>query len=311
MNSQGTAPPQVELLTYADPQPVPQIPNRVLGVEDILEEAAKIKYGRRIHFLRTAATDAELLRFWNNLRISIRPVDTEPREVGRSTVDVVTKDYINNGSEQDVSVIELSKPAGIAKGSSAEWYVKNGLSWSVSSNVGGNIMRLAAMVPVSGTVGAVGSITKQRLEEDAIGHTLSADSLMFRYKKEERVVVPPHSKVTVSIISYAIRYSFNYTLQLSALATDIISIKFRTPCQACWACCCIVCCTSSGFITARELLTAVQLPGYSEGSRWVHFMQDGVLSWVGDGVKVQKEELSLSSAFAYGNIHSDSLEKIS
>ena len=210
-----------------------------------------------------------------------------------------------------MSVIEVSKPAGIAKGSSAEWYVKNGLSWSVSSNVGGNIMRLAAMVPVSGTVGAVGSITKQRLEEDAIGHTLSADSLMFRYKKEERVVVPPHSKVTVSIISYAIRYSFNYTLQLSALATDIISIKFRTPCQACWACCCIVCCTSSGFITARELLTAVQLPGYSEVSRWVHFTQDGVLSWVGDGVKVQKEELSLSSAFAYGNIHSDSLEKIS
>ena len=51
----------------------------------------------------------------------------------------------------------------------------------------------------------------------------------------------------------------------------------------------------------------MQLPG----SGWVHFTQDGVLSWVGDGVKVQKEELSLSSAFAYGNIHSDSLEKIS
>ena len=309
MDSQGTAPPQVELLTYADPQPVQQIPNRVLAVEDLLEEAAKIKYGRRIHFLRTAATDAELQRFWNNLRISIRPVDTEPREVGRSTVDVVTKDYINNGSEQDVSIIDISKPAGIAKGSSAEWYVKNGLSWAVSSNVGGNIMRLAAMVPVSGTVGAVGSITKQRLEEDAIGHTLSADSLTFKYRKEERVVVPPHSKVTVSIISYAIRYSFNYTLQLSALATDIIPIKFRTPCQACCACCCLVlCCTSSGFITARELLTAVQLPGYSEGSGWVHFMQDGVLSWVGDGVKVQKEELSLSSTSATGN---DLFEKVS
>lgn len=308
MNSQGTAPPQVELLTYADPQPVQQIPNRVLAVEDLLEEAAKIKYGRRIHFLRTAATDAELQKFWNNLRISVRPVDTEPREVGRSTVDVVTKDYINNGSEQDVSIIDLSKPAGIAKGSSAEWYVKNGLSWAVSSNVGGNIMRLAAMVPVSGTVGAVGSITKQRLEEDAIGHTLSADSLTFKYRKEERVVVPPYSKVTVSIISYAIRYSFNYTLQLSALATDTISIKFRTPCQACWACCCLVCCTSSGFITARELLTAVQLPGYSEGSGWVHFTQDGVLSWVGDGVKVQKEELSLSSTSATGN---DLLEKVS
>ena len=298
----------MELLTYANPQPVQQIPNRVFSVEDLLEEAAKIKYGRSIHFLRTAATDAELQKFWNNLRISIRPVDTKPREVGRSTVDVVTKDYINNGSEQDVSVIEVSKPAGIAKGSSAEWYVKNGLSWAVSSNVGGNIMRLAAMVPVSGTVGAVGSITKQRLEEDAIGHTLSADSLTFKYRKEERVIVPPHSKVTVSIISYAIRYSFNYTLQLSALATNIIPVKFRTPCQACWACCCVICCTSSGYITARELLTAVQLPGYSEGSGWVHFTQDGVLSWVGDGVKVQKEELSLSSTSATGN---DLLEKVS
>ena len=309
----------MELLTYADPQPVQQIPDIVFSVEDLLEEAAKIKYGERIRLLRTAATEAELQRFWNNLRISIRPVDTKPREVGRSTVDVITKDYINNGSEQDVSVIEVSKPAGIAKGSSAEWYVKNGLSWSVSSNVGGNIMRLAAMVPVSGTVGAVGSITKQRLEEDAIGHTLSADSLTFQYKKEEKIIVPPHSKVTVSIISYAIRYSFNYTLQLSALATDTISIKFRTPCQACCVCCLadIVCCArvfcaTSGFITARELLTAVQLPGYSEGSGWVHFTQDGVLSWVGDGAKVQKEELPLSSAFAAGNIRSNLLfEKMS
>ena len=62
--------------------------------------------------------------------------------------------------------------------------------------------------------------------------------------------------------------------------------------------------------TARELLTAVQLPGYSEGSGWVHFTQDGVLSWVGDGVKVQKKELSLSSASATGNVHSDLFEKV-
>ena len=36
------------------------------------------------------------------------------------------KDYANGGSEKDESTIELSKPAGIAKGSSAEWYVKYG-----------------------------------------------------------------------------------------------------------------------------------------------------------------------------------------
>lgn len=287
----------VELLTYGRPQPIRQIANRVVTIGQLLEQASKIKYGRRIRLLSTPATDAELERFWNNLRVSIRPVDTEPREVGRSIVDITTKDYTNGGSEKDESTIELSKPAGIAKGSSAEWYVKKGLSWSVSSNVGSNIMRLAAMVPVSGTVGAVGLITKQRLEEDSIGQTLGADSLMLQYKKQEKVVVPPHSKVTVTITSYAIRYSFNYTLQLSALATDAISIQFRTPFQdflaGCCCCCCAGCCKSMGFITARELLTAMQLPGYSEGSGWVHFIQDGVLSWVGDAVEVQKKEQPL------------------
>ena len=283
----------VELLTYGRP-PIRQTANRVVTVRQLLEQAVRNKYGRRIRLLSTPATDAELERFWNNLRISIRPVDTEPKEVGRSIVDITTKDYINNGSEKDESTIEISKPTGIAKGSSAEWYVKNGLSWSVNSNVGSNIMRLAAMVPVSGTVGAVGLITKQRLEEDSIGHTLGADSLMLQYKKQEKVVVPPHSKVTVSVTSYAIRYSFNYTLQLSALATDAISIQFRTPCQNIWAGCCTGCCKSTGYITARELLTAMQLPGYSEGSGWVHFTQDGVLSWVGDAVKVQKKEQPLS-----------------
>ena len=289
----------VELLTYGRPQPIRQIANRVVTIGQLLEQASKIKYGRRIRLLSTPATDAELERFWNNLRVSIRPVDTEPREVGRSIVDITTKDYTNGGSEKDESTIELSKPAGIAKGSSAEWYVKKGLSWSVSSNVGSNIMRLAAMVPVSGTVGAVGLITKQWLEEDSIGQTLGADSLMLQYKKQEKVVVPPHSKVTVTITSYAIRYSFNYTLQLSALATDAISIQFRTPFQdflagcCCCCCCCAGCCKSMGFITARELLTAMQLPGYSEGSGWVHFIQDGVLSWVGDAVEVQKKEQPL------------------
>ena len=33
---------------------------------------------------------------------------------------------------------------------------------------------------------------------------------------------------------------------------------------------------SSGFITARELLTARHLPGYCEESDWVHLTQDGV-----------------------------------
>ena len=296
---QGTAEPEeavahsVELLTYGQRQPT-HMPNQVLSVASLLEEAARIKYGRRISFLWTSATDAQLKHFWDNLRISIRPVDTEPREVGRSIVDITTKDYVNSGSESDESTIEIYKPAGIAKGTSAEWYVQNGLTWGVSSTIGTNIMRLAALVPVRGTVGAVGSITKRRLEEEALGHTLSADTLSFTYKREEKIVVPPRSKVTVTITSYAIRYSFHYTLQLSALQSEAISIKFRTPFQDCWGGCCPGCCTSSGFITARELLTASLLPGYCEESDWVHFTQDGVLSWVGDGSKVQKIEQRLS-----------------
>ena len=93
----------MELLTYADPQPVQQIPDIVFSVEDLLEEAAKIKYGERIRLLRTAATEAELQRFWNNLHNSIRPVDTKPREVGRSTVDVITKDYVNNYKQNKIT----------------------------------------------------------------------------------------------------------------------------------------------------------------------------------------------------------------
>ena len=295
---QGTAEPEeasVELLTYGQRQPT-HMPNQVLSVASLLEEAARIKYGRRISFVWTPETDAQLKHFWDNLRISIRPVDTEPREVGRSIVDITTKDYVNSGSESDESTVEIYKPAGIAKGTSAEWYVQNGLTWGVSSTVGTNIMRLAALVPVRGTVGAVGSITNRRLEEEALGHTLSADTLSFTYKREEKIVVPPRSKVTVTITSYAIRYSFHYTLQLRALQSEAISIKFRTPFQDFWGSCLdlLGCCRSSGFITARELLTASLLPGYGEESDWVHFTQDGVLSWVGDGSKVQKIEQPLS-----------------
>jgi len=140
----------------------------------------------------------------------------------------------------------------------------------------------------------VGSITQQRLVREALGHSLSADTLSFAYKREEKVVVPPRSKVSVTITSYAIRYSFHYTLQFSALQSEAISIKFRTKFQDCWGGCCLGCCTSSGFITARELLTATPLPGFSEDSNWVHFTQDGILSWVGDGSKVQKIEHPLS-----------------
>ena len=303
---QGIAEPEsgahahrVELLTYGQRQPAYRTSQQLqLTVAELLEEAARIKYGRRIRFLYTSATEAQLQRFWDNLRISIRPVDTEPREVGRSVIDITTKDYVNSGSEKDESIVEICKPAGVAKGTSAEWYVQNGLTWSVSSNIGTNIMRLAAMVPVRGTVGAMGSITQQKLTQEALGHSLSADTLSFTYKREEKVVVPPRSKVTVTITSYAIRYSFHYTLQFSALQSEEISIKFRTKFQDYWGgCClgcCLGCCVSSGIITARELLTAMPLPGFSEDSNWVRFTQDGVLSWVGDGSKVQKIEHPLS-----------------
>jgi len=284
---------RVELLTYGQRQPAYR-PNQQWTVARLLEEAARIKYGRRIRFLYTSATEGQLQRFWDNLRVSIKPVDTEPREVGRSIVDITTKDYVNSGSESDESIVEICKPAGVAKGTSAEWYVQNGLTWSVSSNIGTNIMRLAAMVPVRGTVGAVGSITQQRLVREALGHSLSADTLSFAYKREEKVVVPPRSKVSVTITSYAIRYSFHYTLQFSALQSEEISIKFRTKFQDYWGGCCLGCCVSSGIITARELLTAMPLPGFSEDSNWVRFTQEGILSWVGDGSKVQKIEHPLS-----------------
>ena len=39
--------------------------------------------------------------------------------------------------------------------------------------------------------------------------------------------------------------------------------------------------------SCRQL--CMQLPGYSEGSGWAHFIQDGVLSWMGDA-EVQKKE---------------------
>ena len=59
---------RLELLMYGQRQPAYRT-NQQWTVAGLLEEAARIKYGR---FLYTSAAEGQLQRFWDNLRVRHR-----------------------------------------------------------------------------------------------------------------------------------------------------------------------------------------------------------------------------------------------
>lgn len=188
--------------------------------------------------------------------------------------------------EADESSVNISKSSGSERSTTADWTSTTGVEFGASANIGASVMGLAAMVPVGGNIGFGGSISKQKTDSKHFGKS-SCDTFTISYTQDEKISVPPCTKVTATITTYSVTHRMEYEVEFGCEAYNFIPVRYQTSLQSCFG----GLCSKSGYITAAELLNS--LPGFRRADGLVFFKQEGALSWVGGRAKVEKEETAL------------------
>ena len=252
-------------------------PKNTTTLWELYERAAKGKYGRNITVLKVPFTEDKV----NNIDFDIIVADKEkePREVTRTIVDINMKEYTNHGKEyEDETMVRVSKGSSTVKGNRYHFSTTKGVDFGVGANFGATVMNVA-QAGVSAHFNMSKSTTEGTEVSDQKGFT-------FSYVQEEKIKIPPGKSANVKITTYSMKYEMNYTLKFSVKKTASIPVRYRTGWQQ------MFCglCNSSGFVNIHDMITS--LPNYNgdDEDNTASFTQDGTLSWIGEGCKVDKME---------------------
>ena len=248
---------------------------------EVLERAAKTKFGYNIKVVkaRWITKQVEDLSFI----ISVVKADPAPTEKSRTIADINMKEYFNpSDTSVDETTVRITKKNTRSLENRYQFSTTKGVSWGVGGNIGAQVMGLATAggsASIGGSYGKQKSTTTENEQSQAHGFEIG-------YEQEEKICVQPHTKMKATITTYAMKYEQGYTIKLSLPKGVTLNLMYKNRCNQ-W------CCGASlGRISASELLS--ELPGYSEEDDVVSFLQDGTLSWIGEGSKVEKSVEPLS-----------------
>ena len=218
--------------------------------------------------------------------ISVVKVDSEPREKTRTTADIHMKEYLNPSDKaEDETIVRISKKRTTSLGSRYQFSSTTGVNWGLNGNIGVQVMGLA-MAGGNASIGANYSKSKSTTSENEQNE---AKGFEFRYEQEEKISVQPHTRVTALITTYAMKYEQQYTIKLGLPKDLSLNLMYKNCCNRwCFG-------ASWGRISASELLW--DLSGYEEEEDTVSFLQDGIVSWIGEGSKIDKTVEALSRSY--------------
>lgn len=244
---------------------------------DLYEQAARQKYGDRIRIFNYSSVVQQLYDL--DFRISIESADEAPREVRRTIVDVNVKEYSNcSDKETDETLVTVNKKGPQSMENRYKFSTTVLDRWGFATDhIGALVMAIAVnggSISIHSRYGKKSATT----EEKGVDYTLG-------YKQQEKILVPPKTRVQARVTSYSIKYKQGYVLRFSTPSTGGVPVSYLTRCQqmfCCWECRG----SKKGFITAPELLQS--LPGFRNQNGVASFVQQGTLSWIGEGINTDK-----------------------
>ena len=250
---------------------------------ELYERAAKARYGENI---RVRKTDFHQSKVDNiDFEVSIVDVESEPREVRRTIVDINMKEYTNAGKEEDHTLVKISKFSSATKGHRYNFSTTKGVDFGFGGNIGAQVAGLAT---VGGSIGVSAKYNKSK--STTTGNELSNQvGTSFSYNQEENISVPPGKRVKAKITTYSMKYEVNYTLKLSVRKHTSIPVSFKTRCEQFLP----DVCRSTGYVLVKDMISS--LPDYVQEDEdgMASFTQGGTLSWIGEGCTVDKTEEDL------------------
>lgn len=243
---------------------------------DLLEQAAKAHYGNSIKLIKTTWTLNKLGNMERDFEISFVSSDEEPKETRRTILDINMKEYTNNSKEVDQTVVKVVKTLSKSSGSRYQYAATKGVDWGISSNIGGKVMILA-MAGGSTSFGGNYGRQKHSSSEEEMSQI---KMLQFSYEQEERISVPPMTRVKAKITTYSMKYEQGFALKFSIPASYRIPVTYKTRCQQTF------CGVTIRYLSVTDLLQT--LPGYCVEKDTASFIEPGNLSWVGEGSSIDK-----------------------
>ena len=245
--------------------------------EDLLLQAAREIYGRRVWLRRSWFTDRDKEEFLKALFSDAKNINPrDPVEISKNTVDVNEKIYANHEGSEDETTVKIVSCVENSEGHNYQETTTKGVQWGASANIG-----LQFGLPQVG-VGATGGLGAnfQRTRTLAISNEkTTSNKVELQSHHEEVVKIPPGKKVIVKMTSYRVRYKLEYTMEYKIAKTARIHITFD-PCGLGLPC------LSHGALTPQQLMN--DLPGFREDEEFAYFTQEGELRWVADRMEVEK-----------------------
>jgi len=102
----------------------------------------------------------------------------------------------------------------------------------------------------------------------------------YDYDHEERIKIPPQTKVKVIVTTSAVKYEQNYTLHFSIPSNFVLDVDYKSSCNQ------LCCGTTYGHVSAAQVFYT--MPNYHEENGMSVFYQQGTLSWMGEARNIEK-----------------------
>ena len=266
-------------------QPLRQVDGMVTWW-DRLVNAARIQFGPNIRLHDTRAIQNQLASFIEDLLFRVVHSDPEPLVARPTIIDITLKEFVNLGErEKDETIIRVGKNLPITSGTRYLFTMSEGIKFDHKYNFGPQIVGLS-MTGGYMSVGKDYTVNDQSYNE----------ALMFNYNQEEKVIVPPKTKVQAKIVTSTRKYRQNYTLEFSTPTSDFIYVTYFTGTQqkfidSCFKGC--GCCQPTvGRLYAADIMRT--LPNFKDTNEFCSFTQTGVLTWIGEACSVEKSEQTVT-----------------
>jgi len=244
--------------------------------QDLLEKAAKRQFGHNIRVVNTLWNTEQLHKL--TFEISVVSKDPEPKEARRAIIDINMKEYTNFSDKvQDETVVKVEKKTQQSSGSHYNFSTTKGKNWGFGGNIGAQVMGLSVVGGSASISGNYGRSTSKTTENG----TTEGSAFEVSYVQEEKMLVPPMSKIIAKITTFSMKYEQGFVIKFSIPASVRVPVLYKTRCQ------------QNFFGSTSRMITAAQLcstlPDFLEADGQVSFTQQGTLSWVGQGSTIEKQ----------------------
>ena len=246
-------------------------------------EAAVRRYFPSYHLI--GARNESISKFYDSIIYQLIEMG-EPKEKGRSIVDIDTKELYNiRGQEDDKFTIKTQKKNSTT--TSKNYNLKLGTSTTFGGEGGLSLQPNFFNIGVG--VSAKGSASRTKTNEQEVGES-NERSLSQEYGIDGEVKAPPHTKLHVRIVTYAVTYESKVTIRMSTRSSNFISVRVRRV--GCVGSCFGELCASTIFITAKQALQQLQDDPYVEPDDhdgWVHIMIIAGVQYIGETTEIKKD----------------------